>query len=86
MDVISAAPHPTVVVAPRFGKRDNPLLHASAKSNVGHEEANAGICGFIKAGYLQGAPAGWTLSADFFMSQVVMAINLHYFDLLEQET
>jgi len=33
----------------QMGKRnDNPLLHASAKSNVGHEEANAGTCGFIK--------------------------------------
>ena len=34
----------------RFNKRgESPLLHASAKSNVGHEEANAGTCGFIKA-------------------------------------
>eukprot|EP00913_Durusdinium_trenchii_P004838 g4493.t1 len=32
----------------QFNKRSNPLLHASAKSNVGHEEANAGTCGFIK--------------------------------------
>lgn len=33
----------------QFNKRgESPLLHASAKSNVGHEEANAGTCGFIK--------------------------------------
>ena len=40
----------------RFNKRgESPLLHASAKSNVGHEEANAGTCGFIKAGQLHGS-------------------------------
>jgi len=31
-----------------INKRDTPIMHASAKSHVGHEEANAGVCGFIK--------------------------------------
>lgn len=41
---------PNMILFRRFNKRgESPLLHASAKSNVGHEEANAGTCGFIKA-------------------------------------
>lgn len=41
---------PNMILTWRFNKRgESPLLHASAKSNVGHEEANAGTCGFIKA-------------------------------------
>lgn len=28
--------------------RDTPLTHCTAKAHVGHEEANAGVCGFIK--------------------------------------
>ncbi|CAJ1385887.1 unnamed protein product [Effrenium voratum] len=41
----------------QFNKRSNPILHASAKSNVGHEEANAGTCGFIKVVLLLNAAA-----------------------------
>merc|ERR1719336_3074239 len=28
--------------------RDDPYTHCTAKAHVGHEEANAGVCGFIK--------------------------------------
>ncbi len=46
----AAGPSPKMIRTWRFNKRgESPLLHASAKSNVGHEEANAGTCGFIKA-------------------------------------
>eukprot|EP00933_Yihiella_yeosuensis_P048748 TRINITY_DN4510_c0_g1_i11.p1 TRINITY_DN4510_c0_g1~~TRINITY_DN4510_c0_g1_i11.p1 ORF type:complete len:757 (-),score=116.87 TRINITY_DN4510_c0_g1_i11:1560-3830(-) len=31
-----------------LGKRETPILHCSAKAHVGHEEANAGVCGLIK--------------------------------------
>ncbi|CAE8610154.1 unnamed protein product [Polarella glacialis] len=31
-----------------LGNRERPLLHCSAKAHVGHEEANAGVCGLIK--------------------------------------
>merc|ERR1712107_218691 len=31
-----------------IGKRDKPLQHTTAKAHVGHEEANAGVCGFLK--------------------------------------
>mmetsp|Transcript_12481 Transcript_12481/g.35540 ORF Transcript_12481/g.35540 Transcript_12481/m.35540 type:complete len:830 (-) Transcript_12481:158-2647(-) len=31
-----------------FGNRDLPMLHCTAKAHVGHEEANAGVCGFLK--------------------------------------
>eukprot|EP00416_Gambierdiscus_australes_P032945 CAMPEP_0171089046 /NCGR_PEP_ID=MMETSP0766_2-20121228/21140_1 /TAXON_ID=439317 /ORGANISM="Gambierdiscus australes, Strain CAWD 149" /LENGTH=467 /DNA_ID=CAMNT_0011546877 /DNA_START=51 /DNA_END=1454 /DNA_ORIENTATION=+ len=31
-----------------FGNRDVPMMHCTAKSHVGHEEANAGTCGLLK--------------------------------------
>jgi len=31
-----------------LGNRELPMMHATAKSHVGHEEANAGTCGLLK--------------------------------------